>query len=133
MLTLANSNGKKGEEKGNNDLDETLEDINSDAASSVEKGNDEITFPNDKSLYLNLNENLIMNDDQLLLMEQLKETVRGNPFAYPGDFGFDRYWKTGDRHHEFSKQREFYYRLRELKNVDDFGTWYLRLVFLRLR
>ena len=73
---------KKGEKNGNNDLDE---DINSDAASSEQNENDEITFRiafrNHKSLYLNLNENLIMNDDQLLLMEQLKETVRGNPFA----------------------------------------------------
>ena len=121
---------KKGEKNGNNHLDE---DINSDAAWSVQNENDEITFRlafrNDKSLYLNLNENLIMNNEQLSLMKQLKETVRCNPFGCPGDFGFDRLWKTGGVHENFTQEREFCYRLRELKNVDDFGTWYLREVF----
>ena len=125
---------KKGEKNGNNDLDE---DINSDAASSEQNENDEITFRlgfrNHKSLYYNLNENLIMNNEQLSLMKQLKETVRGNPFGCPSDFGFDRCWKSGGVHQEFTQAREFCYRLRELKNVDDFGTWYLRKVFLRLR
>ena len=109
------------------------EDTNSDAASSEPNENDKISFRigfrNHKSLYLNLNEKLIMNNEQLSLMKQLKETVRGNPFGCPSDFGFDRCRKSGGVREEFTQEKEFCHRLRELKNVDDFGCWYLREVF----
>ena len=101
---------KKGEKNGNNDLDE---DINSDGASSEQNEDDEITarlgFRNPKSLYYDLNENLIMDNEQSSLMKQLKETVRGYPLRDPGDFGCDRCWKTGYRQNEFSKERECCY------------------------
>ena len=70
---------KKGEKNGNNDLDE---DINSDAASSEQNENDEITFRiafrNHKSLYLNLNENLIMNNEQLTINSYFFVTAHRN-------------------------------------------------------